>query len=241
MHFASIEDARAWFESFGAWAWIIFFLIQLLQVIILPIPAQVTTVAGIAFLGPWKTFFISSVAVMLGSFIAFAFGKFFGIKIAYKIAKKETVDKYRELLNKKGRMILPIMFLFPLFPDDLLCFIAGTTTMSWLYFSIITLVTRLVGIACTCFFLSGDIIPFSGWGIPVWIVIAIALIVTAILLLKYQDKIEKFIINTFVPNKKTAPAEHKTENISDYVQFSDKIENQENTQSNSETEQSKKG
>lgn len=228
-HFSSIEAAQEWFASFGAWAWLIFFVVQLLQVVVLPIPAQITTVAGIVLLGPWKTFFISSVAVIVGSFIAFAFGKFMGIKVAYKIAKKETVDKYRKVLDKKGRMILPIMFLFPLFPDDLLCFIAGTTTMSWLYFSVVTIVTRLIGIACTCFFLSGDVIPFEGWGIPVWIVIAIALVVASVVLLKYQDKIEKFIINKFTKQSAAenpkAPEELENEaeikKGENYVAFSD--------------------
>ena len=29
-HFSSLEEARKWFESFGIWAWLIFFIIQIL-------------------------------------------------------------------------------------------------------------------------------------------------------------------------------------------------------------------
>ena len=196
-HFSSKEAAQAWFESFGAWAWVIFFLIELAQVLVIPVPAQITTVAGVFMLGPWKAFLISEVAIISGSIIAFALGKIFGDKIAYKIAKKETVEKYKNILTRKGILLLPIMFLFPLFPDDLLCFLAGSTAMSWSYFIFVTLVTRTIGIACTCFFLSGTIIPFSGWGIPVWIVIVIVLVTACIFLFKYQVKITDWIIEKF--------------------------------------------
>ena len=200
-HFSSKEAAQAWFESFGAWAWVIFFLIELAQVLVIPVPAQITTVAGVFMLGPWKAFLISEVAIISGSLIAFALGKIFGDKIAYKIAQKETVEKYKNILTRKGILLLPIMFLFPLFPDDLLCFLAGSTAMSWSYFIFVTLTTRTIGIACTCFFLSGSIVPFSGWGIPVWIVIVIALATACIFLFKYQEKITDWIIDKF--GKKT--------------------------------------
>lgn len=201
VHFESRETLQAWIESFGAWGPIMFFVIELAQVILIPIPAQITTLAGIFAFGAFKAFLISSAAIITGSIIAFAVGRALGVPVLYKVAKKETADKYRNLLSKKGRILLPIMFLFPLFPDDLLCFVAGTTTMSWLYFIVITITTRLIGVGCICAFMGGDIIPFSGWGIPVWIVIAIALIATSIIALKNQDKIEQFIINLFTKQK----------------------------------------
>ena len=215
-HFSSLDSAREWFESFGAWAWIIFFLIQVAQVVILPIPAQITTIAGVIILGAWKAFIISAIAILLGSYICFAIGRWFGVKVAYKLASKETVDKYRNLLTKKGKLLLPVMFIFPAFPDDLLCFIAGTTKMTWRYFIIITILTRLFAIACICWFGSGELIPFSGWGIPVWIVIGILIIIAIFLIFKYQEQIEDWIIATFtkggkqkILDKKKKQAEQK--------------------------------
>lgn len=208
-HFSSLEEARAWFESFGAWTWIIFFLIQVAQVVILPIPSQITTIAGVLIFGAWKTFVISAVAIVLASYLCFGIGRWVGVKVAYKIASKETVDKYRNLLTKKGRLLLPIMFLFPAFPDDLLCFIAGTTKMTWRYFIIITLLTRLVGIACICWLGSGDLIPFSGWGIPVWIVIGILMAIAIFILIKYQEQIEDWIIATFTKDGKEKIAQKR--------------------------------
>jgi len=199
---SSIESARSWIESFGAWGWVVFFLIQVAQVIILPIPSQITTLAGIALLGPWITFVISSIAVILGSLACFAIGKFVGVNFVYKIGKKETVDKYRKLISDKGRILLPVMFLFPFFPDDLICFVAGTTAMSWKYFVPVTFITRVIGVGFMCAFGSGEIIPFSGWGIPVWIVVITLLAVMCVFLFKYQAQIESKIIEFFTRDRK---------------------------------------
>ena len=201
-NFSSIEKTRDWLNSFGIWSWAVFFAIQVAQVIILPIPGQITTVAGALIFGGFKTFVISTLAIVTGSVIAFAIGKWFGAKITYKIADKETVDKYRDLLTKKGILLLPVMFLFPLFPDDLLCFIAGSTEMTWRYFLLVTVTTRTVGVACTSFLSSGEIIPFSGWGIPVWIAIITAMIVVVSLLFKFQNQITEWLIKKF--GKKTS-------------------------------------
>lgn len=236
-HFSSLEEAREWFSSFGAWAWIIFFLIQIAQVVVLPIPAQITTIAGVLIFGAWKAFVISAIATLIGSYICFGIGKWFGVKVAYKLASKETVDKYRNLLTKKGRLLLPVMFLFPAFPDDLLCFIAGTTKMTWRYFIIITILTRIISIACICWLGSGELIPFSDWGIPVWIVIGILMLTCIILIFKYQEQIEQWIIRTFtkkgkqkISNQKKKQAqellnkeidESQTQNYQNYVNFED--------------------
>ena len=239
VHFQSREALQTWIESFGAWGPIIFFIVELAQVILIPVPAQITTLAGVFAFGSLKAFFISSLAVILGSLIAFGVGRTLGVPVLYKIAKTQTVDKYRKLLSNQGSMLLPPLFLFPLFPDDLLCFVAGTTTMTWTYFIVVTLLTRLVGIGCICVFLSGDIIPFSGWGIPVWIVLVILLVGTSFVLLKYQDKIENFIIEKFTKGKrqksKTKRLNKKTvdsvknaqfETADNYVAFAENKEEQ---------------
>lgn len=244
-NFTSIESTRDWFASFGVWSWVIFFLIQVAQVVILPIPAQFTTIAGVLIFGGWTAFLISAIAVILGSIIAFALGRSLGVKVAIKVSSKETVDKYRNLLTKKGILLLPIMFIFPLFPDDLLCFIAGTTNMSWLYFLIVTLLTRTFGIGCICLFGSGDIIPFSGWGIPVWIVLGILLLLVAFILLKHQDKITNWIINVFGKktkideiNDKMANFEGKKSNSNNNDDFVNetKIDDKQEKKENNKTE-----
>ena len=188
----SAEDLKNIILSGGAWSYAIFFLIQFLQVTFLPIPAAVTTVAGCLVFGPWVTCAISFVAVFLASILAFLLGKKIGSKIVIWIAGESDYQKWAEKLGQ-GKYVFFLMMLFPVFPDDILCMIAGTTNMSWKFFTITNLITRPIGIFCTCF-LSSGIIPFSGWWIALWVGLALICALLFILSYKYQKQIENFVL-----------------------------------------------
>jgi uncharacterized membrane protein YdjX (TVP38/TMEM64 family) len=93
------------------------------------------------------------------------------------------------------------MMLFPLFPDDILCVVAGLTSMSFSFFIITNLIARSIGIACTVFFGSGAVIPFSGWGLIIWCVIIFVVASLFYLSVKYQNKIDE-IIKQFLKKRK---------------------------------------
>ena len=85
------------------------------------------------------------------------------------------------------------MFLFPIFPDDALCLAAGMTKMRYRYFALITAIFRSVGIATICFLGSG-LINWSALSIVDWFMLVSVCAFWLILIFKYQDKLEKFII-----------------------------------------------
>ena len=76
-----------------------------------------------------------------------------------------------------------------MFPDDMMCMIAGITTMTYGYFTLVCLLTRPVMIGITAYLGSG-MIPFEGWGIPVWIAIVCALFVALIMAYCIKSRIE---------------------------------------------------
>ena len=88
------------------------------------------------------------------------------------------------------------MFLFPFFPDDVLCFVAGLSTISTTYFIIMIVICRIISITTTAYSINGSIIPYNTWwGITLWAVIFIVTVILAYLIYKYGDKIEKNIKN----------------------------------------------
>ncbi|MGD9900931.1 MAG: TVP38/TMEM64 family protein [Spirochaetales bacterium] len=196
--FDSMDDIKNFVLSTGMWGQLVYFLIQFIQVSFIPIPYLITTLAGVAIFGPFITSVLSSVAVIVGSlFSFFIWGRVFGRKLVVWIAGEELTDKYSTLLDKKGRYLLPFMFLFPFFPDDIFCMIAGITKMKALYFIAVTLITRPI----TCFFFSyftgGTIIPYSGWGLIAWPIIIIAMAVVFIWVYKNDSKIEDYFLKKF--------------------------------------------
>lgn len=190
----SAEKLKDVILSFGAYSYIIFFIIQFLQTTIIPIPAAVTTVAGTLLFGPWITLGISFLAVFSGSLFAFFLGKKIGRRLVVWVAGEKTTLKWEEKL-RQGKFVYFLMMLLPLFPDDILCIVAGTVNMSYRFFIITNLITRPITIATTCFLGSGQLIPYSGWGIPVWIVLIIICLVLFYVSYKYQSQIEKFVVN----------------------------------------------
>lgn len=188
----SAEKLRDIILEWGAYSYITFIIIQFLQVTFLPLPAVVTTVAGTLVFGPWITFGLSLLAVMLGSIFAFFLGRKVGRKLVVWVAGEKDAKKWEEKLSR-GKYIFFLMMLFPIFPDDILCIVAGCIGMDWKFFLITNIITRPISIGTTCFFGSGQIIPFSGWGIPVWIVLAVLACVIFYLSFKYQPQIENFI------------------------------------------------
>lgn len=184
-------------RSTGSWGMVVYFFIQILQVLILPLPALVCYIPGTQIWGPLYATLLASAGVITGSLICYAIGKFFGMRAAEWIAGKEAVEKYAKILGNKGKVIFLLMQILPFFPDDILCIIAGLTAMNFAFFLVTIMVVRPAIIALYCYLGTGNIIPFSGWGIPVWIAIILVCVVLAILSIKYQDKFESWLVSKF--------------------------------------------
>jgi len=197
-YFEGYQAIKELILSAGIWGLVVFFLIQFAQVIVAPIPAMATILAGVAIYGPLIASLISTLAILVGSYVAFFLGRVFGRKIVVWIAGEAQTQKYSEILNKKGKYLLILMFIFPIFPDDLLCLVAGITSMSFRFFFFATLFARPLGIFVTAYVGSGQLIPYSGWGLYVWPVLIILLIVAFVICWKYQDQIEKMFVQKFI-------------------------------------------
>ena len=189
----SIDDFREYVSKFGKWTWFVFIICQILQVILLPIPAFITVGAGVLMYGPLLGSILSSIGIVLGSIIAFFCGRYFGYGVVKWLVGKENLDKGLSFIKGKDRVVFTFMFLFPFFPDDVLCFVAGITTMSPLFFIIMITVTRFITVFLSSYSMNNSIIPYNTWwGILLWGLFFALTLVIAFLICKYGEKIEKF-------------------------------------------------
>ena len=171
------------------WGIIVFVLLTVFQVVVLPIPEAVTILLGVAIYGATWSFVLSVIGTVIGSLISFMLGKVFGRKLCNWMFGADNTEKYARILSEKGKFLFIIMLLFPAFPDDMLCMIAGITSMSYAYFTVICLVTRPVMIGLTAYLGSGAI-PFSGWGIPVWIALVCLMFAAFVVISGLRKSIE---------------------------------------------------
>lgn len=173
------------------WGVLVYMAIVILQAAIIPIPMVVTILAGVAIYGSFWTFIMVSIGVIIGSIISFFIGRTFGKRLALWMFGEKKVEKYGYYIGKKHKGMFIVMLLFPFFPDDMICLLAGVSEMSFKFFFFSLVFTRPIMIGVTAFLGSGNIIPFSGWGIPVWIgliVVTILAFVGVNLLQKRMDK-----------------------------------------------------
>lgn len=194
----SIEALRNYVASFGYMAVFIYIVLNVLQVVILPIPGFISVLAGVALFGPFKTSIFALLGILIGSLIAFFIGRYLGYKVVSWLITKETLDKWLNRIKNKDKIILTFMFLFPFFPDDVLCFVAGLSSMSNTYFIIMITVCRIVSVFTTAYSINGNIIPYNTWwGLTLWGIIFILTIMVSAYIYKNGDKLEKKLKSKF--------------------------------------------
>ena len=190
------EEFRAFLERAGVWMSLVFIALQFLQVVILPIPSTVTVVAGSALFGPLLGSIYSLIGILLGSFTAFAVGRFAGYRVVAWLVGKETLDTWLKKIKGKDKIFLSAMFVLPVFPDDVLCFVAGLSSMSFGLFALVIVISRILAIFTTSY--SVSLIPFdTWWGLLIWALIAVAVVVVFFLLYKKSDVILERIHKLF--------------------------------------------
>ena len=211
-YFEDTDSLLELIRRYDSYAVLIFVAVQFAQVTILPLPATLTTIAGFTVFGVGETLLYSSAAIIAGSMVAFAAGRTFGVRLAVWLCGAKSVAKYRELLKGRETLLLYAMFLLPIFPDDLLCVIAGLGSMSYRSFGVMMLISRPVGVLWTAAVYKGAVkIPAHAAGIAAWVAIALVTIAVFAVLYKYGEKIsEKLanvaaIVQSKLPHKPTKP------------------------------------
>ncbi|SES34276.1 TVP38/TMEM64 family protein [Psychrobacillus sp. OK032] len=147
--FNSTDEFRDYIVSFGIWAPVIFILIQIVQVIIPILPGAIGCVAGVIIFGPWLGLLYNYIGICIGSIIVFILAKQYGRQFVKGVVREKSFEKYIGWVNKGKRFerIFVYAILFPVAPDDLLCYIAGLTKMKLRKFMVIILLGKPMPIA----------------------------------------------------------------------------------------------
>ena len=147
--FSSVEALQEWMDSYGIWAPLIFIILQAVQVIIPIIPGGVTLLGGVILFGPWWGFVYNYVGIIAGSFAVFGISRVYGKPMMHRLFKRESIEKYENWTSNHGRFakIFAFLIFVPGAPDGLICYLAGTTEMTWKMYSLIILTAKPASIA----------------------------------------------------------------------------------------------
>lgn len=171
------DKIRNMIDKAGPWGPLVFILIQILQVLIAPIPGQVAGLVGGYLFGPLWGLVYTMIGATIGFTLIFALTRKFGRPFVGYFVDKKTLDKFDHLIEgKKGKLVIFLIYLLPAFPDDLISFVAGLSAIPIRSLVIISVLGRLPGYA---------ILTFTGHGLtlknlnPVIVTISILLILLA--------------------------------------------------------------
>lgn len=148
--------------------------LSILSLILFPTP--------IAFVG-------CLLATLLSNTMLFFIGDKFGEKVATKLVTKEELENVQNLIDKKSKILLPLIFILPGIPDEALCLIAGMTKMKYSYLISVSAIYHSIEIGLYCFIGSG-LIDWAVLSLFDWIILINILIIDLYFLFKLEKKIK---------------------------------------------------
>jgi uncharacterized membrane protein YdjX (TVP38/TMEM64 family) len=143
--FINKQNALKFVRSFGEYSILIFLVLQILQVVVPPIPGDVTGIIGGYLYGSILGTVYSTIGLVLGSCLAFGLARIYGLPFVEKALKPEKIKQYDHFMIHQGAMISFVLFLIPGFPKDFLCYLMGLSHMGWWEFILISTFGRLFG------------------------------------------------------------------------------------------------
>lgn len=122
------EAVSQYLQSFGAWGPLVLFVLMVAQVFVAVIPGHALMVtAGYAYgtLG----LCIVILSTILGSQVAFFIARRYGRSLIDKLASPQIIERWDRMARNQGIMFYFFAFVLPIFPSDLMCYVAGLGTI----------------------------------------------------------------------------------------------------------------
>ncbi|ABK18078.1 TVP38/TMEM64 family protein [Syntrophobacter fumaroxidans] len=143
--FVSRQSMASFLDSLGSWGFLGFISLQALQVVVAPIPGEVTGLLGGYLYGPLVGIVLSTVGLTVGSFTAFALSRALGRPFAEKFVPRPAINRFDYLLKHRGLFLVFLLFLIPGIPKDYLCYILGLGQITTTEFLFVGTIGRFFG------------------------------------------------------------------------------------------------
>ena len=145
----SQERLQTLVASCGMAGALLFTVFQAVQVVVPILPGGLGCLAGVLLFGPVWGFVYNYVGICIGSLMAFAVARNCGKPLLGLLFSEKTIQRYSHWTEEKGRFarLFALAIFLPVAPDDFLCYLAGTTEMSWGRYTAIILLCKPFAIA----------------------------------------------------------------------------------------------
>lgn len=149
------QDKKFLKETVRSWGWmapLVFIAIQALQVIISPIPGEITGPVGGALFGTWLGLLYSTIGLTVGTLFCFWVGRKWGEPLVRPWLSEHHWNQMNFVLEAEGAIICFILYLIPGFPKDIVSYLFGISPMPFWLFAVVSTVARLPGTWISSYF-----------------------------------------------------------------------------------------
>ena len=145
----SQEKLKALVEKCGPAGALQFKVFQAVQVVIPILPGGLGCLVGVILFGPVWGFAYNYAGICVGSLMAFAVARSCGKPLLSLLFSEKMIQKYSCWAEERDRFarLFALAIFLPVAPDDFLCYLAGTTDMSWRKYTAIILLGKPFAIA----------------------------------------------------------------------------------------------
>jgi uncharacterized membrane protein YdjX (TVP38/TMEM64 family) len=116
-----------------------------MQVLIAPIPGELTGFLGGFVFGEWAGLAYSMIGLTVGSVFAFTVGRWLGVAFVQRLVKPAVWARLGFVVEAEGSILCFLIYLIPGLPKDLLCYLFGLSPMPFWVFAVTSTLGRLPG------------------------------------------------------------------------------------------------
>ena len=157
------EAVSAYLQGYGVWGPAILFLLMVAQVFVAVIPGHALMVTA-GYVYGMTGLAVIILSTILGSQIAFFIARQYGRDLIFKLTSPQIIERWDNMARNQGILFYFFSFVLPIFPSDLMCYVAGLGKISARHFLAANMLGRtVVAIGITVIGIYGLHPPLAFW------------------------------------------------------------------------------
>jgi len=142
---ADPQRLRQMVTDTGDSGWIIFIALQALQVVIAPLPGEVTGAASGYLFGAGFGFVLATAGILVGSVISFVIGRYVATTLIADLIGEVRLKQLQDYLDRPNAGTILSLFFMPGFPKDVLNYVIAMGNRPMFPYLITSNIARMPG------------------------------------------------------------------------------------------------
>jgi uncharacterized membrane protein YdjX (TVP38/TMEM64 family) len=142
-------------DAVASWGWfapVVFVFIQALQVVVSPIPGEITGPVGGAIFGTTWGLVYSTIGLTIGTLTCFGLGRLWGEPLIRPWLSEHNWHRMNFIIEAEGAILCFILYLIPGFPKDIISYLFGISPMPFWLFALVSTIGRVPGTWISSYF-----------------------------------------------------------------------------------------